>query len=141
MEGCISKSVHCMKQLFLLMPAPFPQLLPPHKVIYSSSVVSVRNSSLSCSTVYIHNTMRSRGVQGHTVEVSGRCCSHSLNNHSCDRTYTKEGVELLRILPYTSVNVHIGNGQWLEFTQSVVKAPKISVVNGQNAEKTLRSQL
>ena len=48
--------------------------------------------------------------------------------------YTKEGVELPRILTYTSVNVHIVNGG--NSTQSTVKAPNISVVNGQNAEKS-----
>ena len=29
--------------------------------------------------------------------------------------YTKEGVESLCILLYTSINVHIVNGQWLKF--------------------------
>ena len=50
--------------------------------------------------------------------------------------YTKEGVESLRILPYTSVNVHIVNGQWLKFNAVDGQSPKISVVNGQNAEKS-----
>ena len=40
--------------------------------------------------------------------------------------YTKEGMEWLRILPYTSVNLRVVNGQRL----------KISVVNGQNPEKS-----
>ena len=50
--------------------------------------------------------------------------------------YTKEGVELLRILLYTSINVCVINGQWLKFNAVVVKAPKISMVNGQNAKKS-----
>ena len=29
--------------------------------------------------------------------------------------YTKEGVELLCILLYTFINVHVVNGQWLKF--------------------------
>jgi len=36
--------------------------------------------------------------------------------------YTKEGVELLRILLYTVINVHVVNGQWL----------KLNTVNGQS---------
>jgi len=36
--------------------------------------------------------------------------------------YTKEGVESLRILPYTSVNVRVVNGQQLKF----------NAVNGQS---------
>jgi len=38
--------------------------------------------------------------------------------------YTKEGVESLSILPHTSVNVHVVNGQWLKF----------NTVNGQSPE-------
>jgi len=51
-----------MKQLLLLMPATPPA--PPSPRGYILSAVSVRNSSQSCSAVYIHSTMRSRGVQG-----------------------------------------------------------------------------
>ena len=51
--------------------------------------------------------------------------------------YTKEGVESLHILPYTSTNVHIVNGQRWNSKQSMVKALKISVVNGQKAEESL----
>ena len=47
--------------------------------------------------------------------------------------YTKEGVELLRILPYTPIKVCVVNSQWLKFIFSQrSKAPKTSVVNGQN---------
>jgi len=46
--------------------------------------------------------------------------------------YTKEGVESLCILPYTSVNMRVVNGQWLKFNTvngqspawSTVKTPK-----------------
>jgi len=38
--------------------------------------------------------------------------------------YTKEGVELLHILLYTSINVRIVNGHWLKF----------NAVNGQSPE-------
>ena len=47
--------------------------------------------------------------------------------------YTKEGVESLHILLYTSVNVRVVNSQWLKFNG---QSAKISVVNGQNAEKS-----
>jgi len=50
--------------------------------------------------------------------------------------YTKEGVESLCILLYTSVNVHIFSGQQLKFNAVNGQSPKISVVNGQNAEKS-----
>ena len=50
--------------------------------------------------------------------------------------YTKEGVESLRILPYTSVNVCVVNGQWLKFNAVNGQSLKISVVNSQNAEKS-----
>ena len=50
--------------------------------------------------------------------------------------YTKEGVESLCILPYTSVNVCVVNGQRLKFNAVNGQSPKISVVNGQNAEKS-----
>ena len=50
--------------------------------------------------------------------------------------YTKEGVESLRILPYTSVNVHVVNGQQLKFNAFNGQSLKISMVNGQNAEKS-----
>ena len=50
--------------------------------------------------------------------------------------YTKEGVELLRILPYTSVNVRVVNGYWLKFNAVKGQSPKISMVNNQNAEKS-----
>ena len=50
--------------------------------------------------------------------------------------YTKEGVESLHILPYTSVIVRIVNGQWLKFNAVNGQSPKISVVNSQNAEKS-----
>jgi len=50
--------------------------------------------------------------------------------------YTKEGVELLRILSSTSVNVRVVNGQRLKFNAVNSQSPKISVVNGQNAEKS-----
>jgi len=46
--------------------------------------------------------------------------------------YTKEGVESLRILPYTSVKVCIVNSQWLKFNAINSQSPKTSVVNGQN---------
>jgi len=45
--------------------------------------------------------------------------------------YTKDGVELLRILLYTCVNVHVVNGQWLKFNTVDSQSPEISVVNGQ----------
>ena len=50
--------------------------------------------------------------------------------------YTKEGVESLHILPYTSVNVRVVNGQRLKFNAVKGQSPKISVVNGQNAENS-----
>jgi len=50
--------------------------------------------------------------------------------------YTKEGVESLRLLPYTSVNVRVVKGQWLKFNAVNSQSPKISVVNGLNAEKS-----
>ena len=50
--------------------------------------------------------------------------------------YTKEGVESLRILPYTSVNVRVVSGQWLKFNAVNGQSLKISVVNGQNAENS-----
>ena len=52
--------------------------------------------------------------------------------------YTKEGVESLRILPYTSVNVRVVDGQWMKFNAVNGQSPKISVVNrdSQNAEKS-----
>jgi len=50
--------------------------------------------------------------------------------------YTKQGVESLRILLYTSVNVRVINGQWLKFNAVNGQSPKISVVNGQNAKKS-----
>jgi len=40
-------------------------------------------------------------------------------------------VELLRILLYTSVNVHVVNGQQLKFNAVNGQSQKISVVNGQ----------
>ena len=43
--------------------------------------------------------------------------------------YTKEGVESLCILPYTSVNVRVVNGQWLKF----------NTVNGQSSRKSVWS--
>jgi len=43
--------------------------------------------------------------------------------------YTKEEVELLRILPYTSVNVRVVNGQQLKFNAVNGQSQKISVVN------------
>jgi len=57
--------------------------------------------------------------------------------------YTKEGVESLHILPYTSVNVRVVNGQWLKFKAVNGQSPKINMVNGQMLVKvlTLRSQL
>ena len=51
-------------------------------------------------------------------------------------SYTKEGVESLRILPYTSVNVCVVNVQWLKFNAVNGQSPKIRVVNGQNTEKS-----
>jgi len=50
--------------------------------------------------------------------------------------YTKEEVESLHILLYTSVNVRIVNGQQLKFNAVNSQSPKISMVNGQNAEKS-----
>jgi len=50
--------------------------------------------------------------------------------------YTKEGVESLLILPYTSENLHVVNGQQLKFNTVNSQSPKISVVNGQNAKKS-----
>ena len=38
--------------------------------------------------------------------------------------YTKEGVELLRILLYTSINVCVINGQWLKFNAVNGQSPK-----------------
>jgi len=53
--------------------------------------------------------------------------------------YTKEGVELLRLLPYTSMNVH---SQQLKFKQSTVEiqavngqSPEISMVNNQASKR------
>jgi len=43
---------------------------------------------------------------------------------------TKEGVELLHLLPYTPVNVCIVNGQGLKFNAVKGQIPKISMVNG-----------
>ena len=40
--------------------------------------------------------------------------------------YSKEGVESLRILLYTFINVHLVNGQWLKF----------NIVNGQSPKKS-----
>ena len=40
--------------------------------------------------------------------------------------YTKEGVELLCILPYTSVNVRVVNGQRLKFNAVNGQTPKSS---------------
>jgi len=50
--------------------------------------------------------------------------------------YTKEGVESLRILPYTSVNVREVNSQRLKFFAVNNQSPETSVVNGQNAKKS-----
>ena len=50
--------------------------------------------------------------------------------------YTKEGVASLRILPYTSVNVHVVNSQQLKFNAVNDQSLKISMVNGQNADKS-----
>ena len=52
------------------------------------------------------------------------------------KPYTKEGVESLLILPYTSENLHVVNGQQLKFNTVNSQSPKISVVNGQNAKKS-----
>jgi len=38
--------------------------------------------------------------------------------------YTKEGVELLHILPFTSVNVRAVNSQWLKFKAVNSQSPK-----------------
>jgi len=38
--------------------------------------------------------------------------------------YTKEGVESLRILPYTSVNVHVVNSQQLKFNAVHGQSPE-----------------
>ena len=52
--------------------------------------------------------------------------------------YTKEGVESLHILPYTSVNVHIViNSQWLKFNAVKGQSPKISVISSQMLVKVL----
>ena len=45
--------------------------------------------------------------------------------------YTKEGMELLCILPYASVNAHVVNGQRLKFNAINGQSPEISVVNSQ----------
>jgi len=50
--------------------------------------------------------------------------------------YTKKGVESLLILPYTSENLHVVNGQQLKFNTVNSQSPKISVVNGQNTKKS-----
>ena len=50
--------------------------------------------------------------------------------------YTKEGVESLCILPYSSVNVCLVNTQRLKFNAVNSQSPEIGVVNGQNAEKS-----
>ena len=50
--------------------------------------------------------------------------------------YTKEGVESLCIFLYTSVNVCVVNSQRLKFNAVSSQSPKISMVNGQNAEKS-----
>ena len=50
--------------------------------------------------------------------------------------YTKEGVELLRILPHTTVNVRVVNSQWLKFNAVNGQSPKVSTVNSQNTEKS-----
>jgi len=50
--------------------------------------------------------------------------------------YTKEEVESLCILPYTSINVRVVNGQRLKFNTVNCQSLEISVVNGQNAEKS-----
>ena len=47
--------------------------------------------------------------------------------------YTKEGVESLRILPYTSVNVHAVSPNLKNVNG---QSPKISVFNGQDAKKS-----
>ena len=61
------------------------------------------------------------------------------------KPYTKEGVESLRILPYTSVNVCVVNDQRLKFNADNGQSSKISMVSGQNIEElvkvlTLQSQ-
>ena len=50
--------------------------------------------------------------------------SGAIVKDAMESIYTKEGVESLHILPCTSINVHVVNGQWLE----------CSVVNGQSTE-------
>ena len=45
--------------------------------------------------------------------------------------YTKEGMELLCILGYASVNAHVVNGQRLKFNAINGQSPEISMVNSQ----------
>ena len=45
--------------------------------------------------------------------------------------YTKEGMELLCILRYASVNAHVVNGQRLKFNAINGQSPEISMVNTQ----------
>jgi len=54
-----------------------------------------------------------------------------LNSHSCNHAVWPR--ILIHILLYTSVNVHVVNS-W-NATQSMFKAPKVSMVNGLTAEK------
>jgi len=94
------------------------------------------------SRLYVHSGMGQ--VTSIQLEISRKCQGRTGGVTPIDsivtaatalvNLYTKEGVESLRILPYTSINVRVVNG-W-NSTQSMVKAPKISVVNGQNAEKS-----
>jgi len=51
--------------------------------------------------------------------------------------YTKEGVESLHILPYTPVNVHIVNSQWLKFNGVKGQSLKLGVVSSQMLVKVL----
>ena len=61
-----------------------------------------------------------------SAKKTGRCHSHRLNSPTqlwlCIATPYTEGVELLHILPYTSVNVFVLNGQWLKC--NVIKLSK-----------------
>jgi len=51
--------------------------------------------------------------------------------------HTKEGVESLHILPYTSTNVHVVNSQWLKFKAVNGQSPKNQRCQRSKAEESL----
>jgi len=61
------------------------------------------------------------------------CPPVSMVKDAMESVCTKEGVESLCILPYTSVNVCIVNGQWLKFNAVNGQSPENQ---RQNAEKS-----